>query len=244
MSKHKKYTISLISHGIWVEDLHFGPYCHNWWLARPVDKAKDIVPLYPVRLHFKTLVVLNGREFVTEVVQLDSNFGPRPGYICKCDGIQSKVCEAATVAISSVYQTLFKTETKISGPEILGFDIEIIADKLLSDLPFRLYNFQLGVLRIWIISIGYSNKIVTNLAGSGFKSAFIYQYKKKRALFYQEIKRNNCEVTIFYGDDINVNFIDQDPNLVWLKIGILQQYNGEQLFGLTHQYTQNLIQAT
>ena len=38
-------------------------------------------------------------------------------------------------------------------------------------------------------------------------------------------------------------FIDQDPNSVWSKIGILQRYTGDQLFGLIHQYTQNLIQA-
>ena len=122
--------------------------------------------------------------------------------------------------------------TKIPGPEVLGFDMTIITNELLSDLPFCFYNFQLESLWIWIIKIGCSDKITTNLADLGFKSAFIYQYKKKRALFYQEIDEYYCKVTIFYGSDIYMTFIDQNPDLVWSKIRILQQYDGKKLFGL------------
>ncbi|RIB28777.1 hypothetical protein C2G38_2157138 [Gigaspora rosea] len=66
MPKHKEYTISLLSRGTWDESLHFGPFCHNWWLPWPIDKANKIIPLYPIRLSFKTLVILNEREFITE----------------------------------------------------------------------------------------------------------------------------------------------------------------------------------
>ncbi|CAG8522212.1 6441_t:CDS:2, partial [Racocetra persica] len=120
-------------------------------------------------------------------VQSNSAFGPYPKYICKCGKIQSDICETATVAISSVYHQLFKTKTKFSGPEVLGFDKTIITDELLSDLPFRPYNFQLGILRIWIVRIG-SNEITTNLAGPRFKSAFIYQYNKKYEIGDQEFR--------------------------------------------------------
>ena len=192
MPKHKEYTILLLSCSIWDESLHFGPFCHNWWLLRPIDKANEIIQLYPIRLYFKTLVILKACEFITEVVQSNSAFGPCPGYICKCGEIQSDICETATVAISSVYHQLFKTKTKFSGPEVLGFDKTIITDELLSDLPFRPYNFQLGILQIWIVRIG-SNEITTNLAGPGFKSAFIYQYNKSRALFFQEIDKITAE---------------------------------------------------
>ncbi|CAG8456095.1 11584_t:CDS:2, partial [Scutellospora calospora] len=166
--------------------------------------------LYPIRLYFKTLVILKVCEFITEVVQSNSAFGPCPRYICKCDEIQSDICETATVAISSVYHQLFKIKTKFSGLEI--------------------------------VRIG-SNEITTNLAGPGFKSAFIYQYNKSRALFFQEIDKNHCRVTIYYECNACINFIEQNPDLVWSKIGILQQYNGNQLFELTNQYTKNLIQA-
>ncbi|RIB18915.1 hypothetical protein C2G38_2036515 [Gigaspora rosea] len=188
-------------------------------------------------------VTLKAHEFITKVVQSNSAFGPCPEYICKCGNIQSDICETATVAISSVYHQVFKTKTKFSGLEVLGFDKTIITDELLSDLPFRPYNFQLGILRIWIVKIGCSNEITTNLAGPGFKSAFIYQYNKSRALFFQEIDKNHCRVTIYYECNAYIDFIEQNPDLVWSKIGILQKYNRNQLFELTNQYTTNLIQA-
>src|ERR1044071_8297963 len=150
MPKHKEYTILLISRGVWDESLHFGPFCHNWWLSCPINKSNDIITLYPIRLHFKTLVILNEREFITEVVQFNTTFGSHPGYICKYNGVQSNICETAMVAISSVYQ---------------------------------------------------------------------------------EIDENYCKVTIFYGPGICVSFIDQNPDLIWSKIGILQQFSGKQLFG-------------
>jgi len=161
-------------------------------------------------LHFKTLVILNEHEFITEVVQFDSAFSLYFRYIYKCNRVKSEVCKTATVAISSVYRVLFKTDTKLSGSEILRFDMAIITNKLLSDLPFCLYNFQLRSLQIWIIKIGCSNKITTNLAGPGFKSVFIYQYKKRWALFYQEIDEYHCKVIIFYGSNIHIIFIDQN----------------------------------
>ena len=141
MPKHKKYTILLISRDIWDENLHFRPFCHNWWLFWPIDKTNNIILLYPIQLHFKILVIINEREFITEIVQFDSAFGPHPGYICKCDRVQSEVCETATVAISLVYHVFFKTGTKLLCPEVLKFDIAIIINELLSDLPFCLYSF-------------------------------------------------------------------------------------------------------
>ncbi|RIB09015.1 hypothetical protein C2G38_2209993 [Gigaspora rosea] len=134
MPKHKEYTISLLSQGTWDKSLHFRPFCHNWWFPQPIDKANKIIPLYPIRLFFKTLVILNER------------------------------------------------------PEVLGFDKAIITSELLSNLPFRPYNFQIENLQIWIISIGRSNEITTNLAGSEFKSAFIYQFNKKQPNYIVELR--------------------------------------------------------
>lgn len=194
-------------------------------------------------MYFKTLVILNEQKFITEVVRFNSAFGSCSGYICKCGEIQSEICESATVAISTVYQRVFNTKTKFSGPEVLGFDKAIIMDELLSDLPFHPYIFRLGSLQIWIINIGSSSEILTNLAGPRFKSAFIYQYNKRQALFFQEIEKNHCKVMIFYGSNVCINFIDQSPDLVWIQIGKLCQYNGDQLFGLTNQHTKDLVQT-
>ncbi|CAG8810882.1 8140_t:CDS:2, partial [Cetraspora pellucida] len=144
--------------------------------------------------------ILKACEFIIEVVQSNSAFGLCLRYICKCGEIQSDICKLATVAISSVYHQFFKTKTKFSGSEVLGFDKTIITDELLSDLSFCPYNFQLKIFRIWIVRIGSNeiNKITTNLASPGFKSTFIYQYNKSRALFFQEIDKNHCRVTIYY----------------------------------------------
>ncbi|CAG8705215.1 15634_t:CDS:2, partial [Gigaspora rosea] len=165
--------------------------------------------------------ILNEQEFITEVVRLNTAFGSCPGYICKYGEIQSEICESATVAISTVYQRVFNTKTKFLGPEVLGFDKAIIMDELLSDLLFHPY-IQLGNLQIWIINIESSSEISTNLA---------------------EIEKNHCKVTIFYGSNVYINFIDQSPDLVWIQIGILRQYNGDQLFGLTNQHTKDLVQT-
>ncbi|CAG8652085.1 17732_t:CDS:2, partial [Gigaspora rosea] len=83
----------------WDGSLHFGPFCYNWWLPQPIDKANKIIPFYPNCLSFKTLVILNEHEFITEVVQFNSIFGLCPRYICKCSEVQSKICESATIAI-------------------------------------------------------------------------------------------------------------------------------------------------
>ena len=141
MSKHKEYKITLIYLGLIVDTLHFGPSFHNWWISRPFKKCENLVLLYPIRLHIKTLVVLKGWDFIIEVLVTFSNYGQIPGYICKCDGIQSELCESLTTAVNSVYKKIFKTKAKYSGPAVIGFDIPVISEALLKDLPFRIFFF-------------------------------------------------------------------------------------------------------
>ncbi|RHZ86975.1 hypothetical protein Glove_41g97 [Diversispora epigaea] len=112
----------------------------------------------------KTLVNLNERDFIIEVFETTSEYGSMPGYICKCDGIQSELYQTLTVAICSVYKRIFGTETKFSGPAVMGFDTPTISNVLLQDLQFRPYFFSLDKLRIWIMSVGKSNKSEWNLA--------------------------------------------------------------------------------
>ena len=38
-------------------------------------------------------------------------------------------------------------------------------------------------------------------------------------------------------------FIDDDPELVWRKVGILQQYKGKELFGLENDKVRDIIQS-
>ncbi|RIB04326.1 hypothetical protein C2G38_2222664 [Gigaspora rosea] len=141
MPKRKEYFVKLISLGIIVENLHFGPFCCNWWLSRP-----------------------------------DNN------------------------------------EIK-------------------------------NILRLWVIEIGKSNNSEWNFARPGYKSSFIYKYQQKRCIFVQEFDDDECKVTIYSGKNIIATFIDDNPDLVWKKIGLLHQFNGKQLFGLQETNNQHFIQA-
>ncbi|RHZ55139.1 hypothetical protein Glove_420g6 [Diversispora epigaea] len=242
MSKHKKYSITLISPGVILEDLHFGASCHNWWNFRPSSKTENLTLLFPIRLYMKTLINLNKRDFIIEVFTTTSEYGLLPGYICKCDGIRSELCQTLTVAICSVYRRIFGTETKFSGPAVMGFDTPTISNVLLQDLQFRPYFISLNKLRIWIMGIGRSNRPEWNFAGVGYKATFIYTFKKQRCVFVQEFEESECTLTIYTGANIKIYFFTEcDPESLWKKVGILQQYNGKLLFGLEEPHTQSLI---
>ncbi|CAG8587296.1 10691_t:CDS:2 [Diversispora eburnea] len=163
--------------------------------------------------------------------------------ICKCDSIQSELCQTLTVAICSVYKRIFETETKFSGPAVMGFDIPTISNVLLQDLQFRSYFFSLDKLRIWIMSVGKSNKSKWNLADIGYKATFIYTFKKQRYVFVQEFEEDECTLIIYTGENIKLcSFTNCDLESLWKKVGILQQYNDKLLFGLEEPQTQHFIQ--
>src|SRR5687768_808764 len=91
MLKHKEYTVTLISSGLIVNALHYGPSCHGWWISRPSEKCKNMTLFHPIRLNMKTLITLKDQDFIIEVVEIFSNYGQISGYICKCDGIQGEI---------------------------------------------------------------------------------------------------------------------------------------------------------
>ncbi|CAG8502637.1 8447_t:CDS:1 [Gigaspora rosea] len=244
MSKRKEYIVTLIFAGYIIQNLHYGPYCHNWWLSRQTDKTNNIILLYPIRLNMKTLITLHNFDFIIEIVESVSEYGPAPGYLCKCKDIQSEIFLSPTNAISSVYQKIVKTATKFSGPAIMGFDNPMISDILIQDLPFQVYAFILGKLRVWILGIGKSNKPEWNYAGTGYKAAFIYMYQKQRCIFFEEFDDDEYTLTIYDKQmEISKTFINVDPDLLWKQVNCLQQYNGKELFGLEETYTQNLIRS-
>ncbi|GES72774.1 hypothetical protein GLOIN_2v1767687 [Rhizophagus clarus] len=244
MPKHKDYAVTLISSGIIVDTLYYGPFCHNWWISRPSEKRESLILLYPIRLHMKTLVSLKDRDFIIEVVETSSNYGQIPGYICKCDGIQSELCDSLTAAVNSVYKKIFQTNAKYSGPAVMGFDIPIISEILLKDLSFRTFIFSLGKLNIWVLGIGKSNKNEWNFAGTGYKTSFIHTYQKQRCVYLQELDDDCCQVTIYSGNEVRKFYVGDNPELVWKKIGILQQYKGKELFGLENSKVQRMILST
>ncbi|EXX69092.1 hypothetical protein RirG_099080 [Rhizophagus irregularis DAOM 197198w] len=212
MPKHKEYVVTLISPGLIVDALHYGPSCYSWWISRPSEKCENLIFLHPIRLNMKTLVTLKGQDFIIEVVKIFSNYGQIPGYICKCDGIQGELCESLTAAVNSVYKKIFHTNAKYSGPAVMGFDIPVISEVLLKDLPFRAFIFSLGKLNIWM-------------------------------RFCPELE-DDCQVTIYSGNEICNIYVDNNPELVWKKIEILQQYKRKELFGLENNKIQQMVLLT
>ncbi|CAG8730189.1 21031_t:CDS:2, partial [Rhizophagus irregularis] len=188
MPKHKEYAVTLISPGLIVDTLHYGPSCYSWWISRPSEKRENLIFLHPIRLNMKTLVTLKGQDFIIEVVKIFSNYGQIPGYICKCDGIQGELCESLTAAVNSVYKKIFHTNAKYSGPAVMG------------------------KLNIWM-------------------------------RFCPELE-DDCQVTIYSGNEICNIYVDNNPELVWKKIEILQQYKRKELFGLENNKIQQMVLLT
>ncbi|RIA83431.1 hypothetical protein C1645_833864 [Glomus cerebriforme] len=104
-----------------IDNLHYGPYSREWWLAR---LTSDNTTFCPIRL------VVQGN---TQDIK-DPNYNEfQPGYICQSEGLHSNVCESSSKAITSVYQKAFSNKTKHAGPLVMGFDIPHISEALLSD---------------------------------------------------------------------------------------------------------------
>ncbi|RIB16995.1 hypothetical protein C2G38_2038103 [Gigaspora rosea] len=117
----------------------------------------------------------------------------------------------------------------------MGFDQHIISDQLLFDITFRPFSFKLDKLNLLIFGIGKSNNPEWNYGGKGYKSSFIWNYQNSRALFVQEFKNKKAIVRVYQATQEVAMFKNTSPNTVWQQIGILSQYTGLELFGLTNK---------
>jgi hypothetical protein len=156
MSKRKKYNVSLISAGIINSELHFGPFLHSWWTIN----NQETEFLVPIRLHMKILTTLNEQDFIITVVKGNKEHSKQPGYFCTCDAFStSEPSNSSSNAITTVYQQIFHTKTKFSGPMVMGFEKPDIYEKLLEDILFRPYFINLELIRILYLEL-QSQKII------------------------------------------------------------------------------------
>jgi hypothetical protein len=236
MSKGKQYDVLLVKVGKIDEELHFGAFGRFWWQSR------DTI-LYPIRLEMKTLVILNGTNFINTVVKGNSVSTVQPGYVCEANGITSPVYDTPSGAINFLYQTLFTSKTRFSGPLILGYDNMEINKRILEDIPFQPYTLTVDNLQIFVGMIGVSDRENLGYAGSGYASTFICKIgeKKIRTLFEQKIHQRHSSVTIYQDEKIKFSYSGKNPDEVWNKVGMLQNWDGKTLFGITHEKTQNII---
>ncbi|CAG8822601.1 24380_t:CDS:2, partial [Dentiscutata erythropus] len=142
-----------------------------------------------------------------------------PGFSCECEENSGEIYNNHTSAISYLYQRLFGTTPKFSGPLIMGFENIEILTKLLFDIPFRPFSFKLDKLHIFVYSIGISDNSCLYSAGPGFNSSFISVIKKdgkaKSAVVIQGIEKTGCFINIYVDNQLFKRIEGVDPNQTW-----------------------------
>ncbi|RHZ62249.1 hypothetical protein Glove_341g69 [Diversispora epigaea] len=157
----------------------------------------------------------------------------------------SEIEDNPTNAITSLYRQIFKTQTKISGSIVMGFDKESIFSELLHNIEFHPYSISLAdKLSIMVFSLSVSKKKGWMGSGEGYMASFIHVFRKERCTIVQKFVKNKSVVEIWNNIIKISQYEGNSPVNVWQKVGILEKYRGTQLFGLEHTYTQSVLQQS
>jgi len=87
----------------------------------------------------KTLITPNETNFINTVVKGNSVSAVQSGYVCEANRIMSPICDTPSGAINFLYQTLFSSKIRFSGPLICGYDNMEINKQILEDIHFQPY---------------------------------------------------------------------------------------------------------
>ncbi|CAJ0845513.1 9586_t:CDS:10 [Entrophospora sp. SA101] len=199
------------------ENLHFGDFSQYWWETRQTDN--DSI-LYPIRINMKTLVILNKTHFFITIIEGHKDCLHKPGYICEANNLTSDIFDNVSAAVTTLYKQLFpSSETKFSGPLIIGHDKPEINNQLLTDVIFCPFNCMYNKFTIFIYGIGVSSDDGMCNVGPGFKSSFVcvIGFEKKKTLFVQEINYKNSIVKIYQDHKLMSTHVGSNPNDVWEK---------------------------
>ncbi|CAG8663341.1 13913_t:CDS:1, partial [Racocetra fulgida] len=167
----------------------------------------------------------------------------QPGFQCNSGSKFSDIEETSSVTITSLYNHLFSnSNTRFSGPYILGWDNKDLLDASLKGVEFRPFAFKVGKYLIQIISIGIESNSDLMGAGIGYMSSFIGEYNKKQASFIQTVEPNYLyQIAIYQSNQDPILILGTSPNNVWKKTGLFKKFCGTQLFGLENSLTQKEI---
>ncbi|CAB5363364.1 unnamed protein product [Rhizophagus irregularis] len=158
----------------------------------------------------------------------------RLGFICEGEGVDSGVLSSSSNAINTAYKKVFgQSKTKYPGATLLGFHDSHVIQQILDGVGFRPFTICLhNSIRIFIASILDKNN------GEGFASCFMYKYKQKQSVIWQKIVKGLCSISIFQNGKIIKQFQDTSASLVWKQTQLLQNYNGDDLFGINNPIVQ------
>ncbi|CAG8715152.1 21996_t:CDS:2, partial [Gigaspora rosea] len=129
---------------------------------------------------------------------------------------------------------------RFSGPDVLGFNNEIIVKQLQAEVLFFLFQIIAHNIVIFVTALGSSDQAELNFVGPGYHSSFFYKYHGQRSLIYQSITNTECKIDIYYQENNIRTYTGKFLNDVWSKPDILKNYDSKSLFGL---YDQLVIQA-
>ncbi|RHZ55870.1 hypothetical protein Glove_410g98 [Diversispora epigaea] len=243
MKKNRKINISLISPGVLVEKLHYGPYSCYWWLPLLNSDSKEITTYFPIRVKQKIKAILRNLEFtVTMVIGNKDNDSSLPGYMCQCEDI-IEIANDPTNAISNVYFKIFATKTRYSGSLIMGWNDDDIINKLSEDIPFIPRSFSLEKIKIFVYGVEYLTCMDWFYAGPGYKSSLFHRFQGNRqALFVSKIEKTSCILKIYQDLELKITITSKNPIDIWKNSKTIEKFNGNQLFGIDNYTIQSLNQ--
>ena len=233
IKKPRLLPVFLENSGLLVNELHYGPYSRFWWDFSTENNVVNFL----IRLNQQVKVFLNGNDFFLTVKKGARNL---PEYHCKSGEIE--VFETSpTKAVEIVYKDIFKSFTRYSGHAIMGWNNENILEILKNDIEFFPVICTVGKYKIFLYTIGYSLNKGWMYAGSGYEASIIHVFDKKQGILVSKIENEDCIVEIYQDSQLKKRVIGTSPDDVWRKTGLIQNYNGTQLFGLDNSIIQQLI---
>ncbi|CAB5383586.1 unnamed protein product [Rhizophagus irregularis] len=231
---NKHYTPrNIITIGNLISELHYGPFLRDWWYFSESESENSNIYPIPLRLGFQVSLKLNQKVFTVKIIRSIQN--PNiPGFICEGEGVDSRVLSSSSNAINTAYKKVFgQSKTKYPGATLLGFHDSHVIQQILDGVGFHPFTICLhNSIRIFIVSILDKNN------GEGFVSCFMYKYKQKQSVIWQKIVKGLYSISIFQNGKIIKQFQDTSASLVWKQTQLLQNYNGDDLFGINNPIVQ------
>ncbi|CAB4383364.1 unnamed protein product [Rhizophagus irregularis] len=123
----------------------------------------------------------------------------------------------------------------------MGWNNENILEILKNDIEFFPVICTVRKYKIFLYAIDYSLNKGWMYAGLGYEAFIIHVFDKKQGILVSKIENEDCIVEIYQDSQLKKRVIGASPDDVWRKTGLIQNYNGTQLFGLNNSTIQQLI---
>ena len=173
----QNYKRQLLSSGNIVQELHYGPFATSWWGFIKTKTAQNKQICIPIRVNMRIKFELNQEELIIRVV--DNNL--KPGYVCESD-TEAMIYSTSSAAINETYKKIFDAKTRFSGPNVLGFDDEVIVKQLQAEVLFFSFQIIIQNITIFVTALSSSDQAEWNFAGPGYHSSFFYKYRRQCSL--------------------------------------------------------------